>query len=314
MYPWGHERRFNSYSQYFKKLFGQRIQKVTIDAGFTCPNRDGSVAFGGCAYCNNDTFNPSYCSSDKSISWQIEEGMNFHKIRYKQPDKHLAYFQAYSNTYAPIHELKKIYEQALKFDSIIGLVIGTRPDCIDEEKLDYFAELAKDHYIIIEYGVETCYNKTLEYINRGHTFEVSKCAIEQTAAKGIKTGVHMLFGLPGETREEMLDQVDIISELPITTIKFHQLQITKQTRFAKEYKETPEKFSLFSKEEYIDFIVSFIERLNPEIIIERFASESHPNLRIAPHWGGFRYYEIVEAIDKELAQRDTWQGKYYNKL
>lgn len=312
MYIWGHERRFNSYTQYFKKQFGQRVQKVSIDAGFTCPNRDGSVAYGGCAYCNNDTFNPKYCDPQKTISWQIEQGMKFSSVRYKKPEQYLAYFQAYSNTYAPLSELKKIYEQALTNKAVVGLVIGTRPDCIDDEKLDYFAELSKNHYIIIEYGVESCYDKTLEYINRGHNFETSQQAILKTTQRGIKTGIHMLFGLPGETKEEMLHEAAIISNLPINTIKFHQLQITKHTRFAKEYNENPRKFKLFEKDEYIDFIVTFIEQLNPNIIIERFASESHRDYLIAPHWGEFKYFEIVEEIEKALAAKDTWQGKYYN--
>ncbi len=227
-YPWGHNRRFNSYTEYFKKHFGERVQKVTIDAGFTCPNRDGLLARGGCTYCNNDAFNPSYCQPIKSVTQQIEEGVEFHKVRYRRATKYLAYFQAYSNTYAPLEELKKIYDQALSFPGVVGLVIGTRPDCIDDEKLEYFSKLSEQYYIIIEYGIESCYNKTLEFINRQHTFEQSAEAIIKTAEYGINTGAHIIFGLPGESRDKMLQEAKILSELPISNIKFHQLQIVNE--------------------------------------------------------------------------------------
>lgn len=311
MYPWGHERRFNSYVQYFQKIFGERVQKITVDAGFSCPNRDGTISFGGCAYCNNESFNPRYCNPNQSIAWQMKEGIEFHKVRYKHHKKHLVYFQAYSNTFGSIDKLRQIYEEALGVDSVLGLVIGTRPDCVDAEKLDYIAELAQKHYIIIEYGVESCYDKTLKEINRGHTFECSRQAIIETAKRGINVGAHMLFGLPGESREEMLAEAQIISELPLSTIKFHQLQIIKGTRYEQEYLQNPSKFELFEKEEYIDFIIKFIEQMSPQIIIERFASESHPSRRLAPNWEGDRYFELVVAIEKELELRDSWQGKFF---
>lgn len=311
-YSWGHNRPYNAYSNYFKKTFGERIQKVSIDAGFTCPNRDGSVAHGGCAYCNNDSFSPSYCSPEKSVAEQIQTGISFHSKRYKKASKYLAYFQAYSNTYKPLEDLKKIYAEAQKSDEIIGFVIGTRPDCIDNEKLDFFKELSEQYYIIIEYGVESCYDKTLEYINRGHRFECSKEAIIRTAEKGLRVGAHMLFGLPGESREEMLQQADILSALPLNNIKFHQLQITRNTRFAVEYQKEPEKFNLFEMEEYIDFIVEFVEKLNPNFVIERFASESPPQIKIAPDWNGVRNEKIVSLIENKFKEKNTWQGKFCN--
>ncbi|MFP4019832.1 MAG: TIGR01212 family radical SAM protein, partial [Bacteroidales bacterium] len=205
-YQWGDNRRFNTYSNYFKKIFGERVQKVTIDAGFTCPNRDGTKGWGGCTYCNNKAFNPSYCNPEKSVRQQIEEGIEFHRKRYRRADKYLAYFQAYSNTYASVEKLQEIYNQALEFPQIKGLVIGTRPDCIDDEKLNYFASLSRKYYIMIEYGIETVYNPTLERINRGHSVEDSILAIEKTAARGIKTGAHIIFGLPGEMKEDMLKE------------------------------------------------------------------------------------------------------------
>lgn len=310
-FPWGHQRRFNSYSEHFKKIFGERVQKVSIDAGFTCPNRDGSLALGGCTYCNNDAFNPSYCEPQKSISTQLEEGIEFHLKRYRRANKYLAYFQTYSNTYAPLEKLITVYNEALSHPQVIGLVIGTRPDCIDKEKLEYFSELNKDHYVIIEYGIESCYNNTLEKINRQHTFEQSVEAIEKTASYGIKTGAHIIFGLPGETRDEMMEEANILSSLPINNIKFHQLQIIKNTVMAKEYNKNPDSFNLFSLKEYIQFIIQFIEVLNPNFIIERFTGEVPPRFLAGPTWGLIRNDQVNLQIEKELEKRDTWQGKLY---
>jgi hypothetical protein len=312
VYPWNHNRRFNAYSNYFKRFFGERVQKLSIDAGFTCPNRDGSKGRGGCTYCDNDAFNPSYCKPEKSVEQQIREGMEFHAWRYKKPGKFLAYFQPYSNTYAPLDQLQSIYDQALFYPEIAGLVIGTRPDCIDDEKLEYFARLAETHYVIIEYGIESCYDKTLARINRQHTFAESREAIEKTAAAGIKTGAHIIFGLPGESREEMMAEAALLSELPLTNIKFHQLQIIRGTRMAKEYMEKPDDFSFFELEEYISFIVDFIEKLNPEFIVERFAGEVPPRFQAGPGWGLTRNEKIVEMVEAELERRDSFQGMKFN--
>ncbi|MCK4361577.1 MAG: TIGR01212 family radical SAM protein [Bacteroidales bacterium] len=308
-YPWGHSRRFNAYSNYILKEFGERVQKLSIDAGFTCPNRDGTVGTGGCTYCNNNAFNPSYCTPSKSISQQIIEGIEFHQKRYRRANKYLAYFQPFSNTYAPLDKLRNIYHEALKYPEVIGLVIGTRPDCIDDKKLEFFSELSKKYYVIIEYGIESCYDKTLERVNRGHSFEQSVKAITKTAQKGIKTGAHIIFGLPGETKQEMLDEADILSELPLNNIKFHQLQIIKDTEMAKEYREKPENFSLFSLDEYIDFIITFLERLTPDIVIERFAGEVPPRFLSGPNWGLIRNDQILNLIEKKLYEKNTWQGR-----
>ncbi len=310
-YSWGHERRYNAYSQYFKQKFGERVQKISVDAGFTCPNRDGNLAKGGCTYCNNDAFNPSYCNPEKPIEQQVLEGIEFHKVRYRRASKYLVYFQPYSNTYAPLEELKKLYESALKQDGVLGLVIGTRPDCIDDEKLRYLKELSEKYYIIIEYGVESIHNHILKRINRGHNWEQSLEAINKTAELGISVGAHFIFGLPGESREMMMDSVDIISKLPLTTIKFHQLQIVEGTIMAKDYKINPNDYNLFSFDDYIDFIVSFSENLNPNFIIERFAGEVPPRYLAGPGWGLIRNDQINVAIEKEFVQRDTWQGKNF---
>jgi len=313
IYPWGHGRRFNAYSNYFRTIYGARVQKVSIDAGFTCPNRDGSKGVGGCTYCNNDAFNPSYCESVKPLSVQMEEGIEFHRWRYNEAVSYLAYFQAYSNTYAPIETLKLLYEEALSYPGIIGLIIGTRPDCIDDEKLEYLKELSSRCYIAIEYGIESCYNKTLRRINRGHSFEDAVVALEKTAAQGINSGAHFIFGLPGETREEMLQEVDIISELPIKTVKFHQLQIIKGTIMENEFKQNPGDFDLFGWEEYLDFFISFLERLNPKIVVERFTGEAPPRFLTGAGWGKKRTDQIVSLIEKRLEELDTWQGRLYQE-
>jgi radical SAM protein (TIGR01212 family) len=311
VFPWGHERRFNAYSNYFRSLYGSRVQKVSIDAGFTCPNRDGTKGTGGCTYCNNDAFNPSYCKPDKSVTQQIEEGIRFHRWRYSDARSYLAYFQAYSNTYAPLDILRKLYEEALSYPGVIGLVIGTRPDCIDDDKLTYLKELSSKCYLAVEYGIESCYNKTLKRINRGHTFQDAVVAVERTAAYGINTGAHFILGLPGETREEMFNQVNLISGLPLKTVKFHQLQIIKGTRMEKDFSEHPDDFELFTWEEYLSFFISFLERLNPSIVVERFTGEAPPRFLSGIGWGKKRADQIVNLIEKRLEELDTWQGRLY---
>jgi uncharacterized protein len=311
IYPWGTERRFNSYSNYFRDKCGARVQKVSIDAGFTCPNRDGSKSFGGCTYCRNDAFNPSYCHPSKSVSEQIGEGIKFHKWRYNEAVSYLAYFQAYSNTYAPLETLKKLYEEALSYPGVAGLIIGTRPDCVDEEKLEYFKYLSEKCYLAIEYGIESCYNKTLKRINRGHTIEDAVSALDMTSAFGINAGAHFIFGLPGETREEMMAQVDFISDLPIKTVKFHQLQIMKGTLMESEFRNNPADFELFEWEEYLDFFIGFLDRLNPAIVVERFTGEAPPRYLSVEGWGKKRTDQIVNLVEKRLEALNTWQGRLY---
>lgn len=311
IFPWGSDRRFNAYSNYFRSIYGTRVQKVSIDAGFTCPNRDGSKGSGGCTYCNNDAFNPSYCLPEKSVSQQIEEGVDFHKWRYSKAISYLAYFQAFSNTYATIATLRKLYEEALAYPGVIGLIIGTRPDCIDKEKLALIKEISEKYYVAVEYGIESCYNKTLARINRGHSFEDAVSAVEQTASLGINTGAHFIFGLPGETREEMLDQAEIISGLPLKTVKFHQLQIIKGTAMEKEFIDNPSDFELFGWEEYLEFFIKFLERLNPAIVVERFTGEAPPRFLTGEGWGKKRTDQIVNLIEKRLEILDTWQGRLY---
>ena len=328
-------RRFNSYSNYFKKQFGGRVQKISIDAGFSCPNRDGKISTGGCTFCSNDAFNPSYCRPEKSIKQQIEEGIEFHQRRYRRASKYLAYFQPFSNTYKPLEELKKIYAEALgPIDSIhphpytrndmgseaietprvIGIVIGTRPDLVDEALLQYLNEIQQTHYVMLEYGVESVYDETLKRVNRGHGFATAERAIRMTADYGIPCGAHFIFGLPGESKTMMLDTAAVISLLPLTTVKFHQLQIFKGTAMTEEYHEHPEHFHLFDLEEYIDFVIDFAERLNPDIVIERFAGEVPPRYLVSEPWMKLRYDEVLSRIEKRMEERDTWQGRLYQPI
>jgi radical SAM protein (TIGR01212 family) len=311
-YSWGHQRRFNAYSNYFRRIYGLRVQKISVNAGFSCPNRDGTKGMGGCTYCDNNAFNPSYCTPEKSITSQIEEGIQFHKWRYRRAVSYLAYFQAYSNTYAPLETLRKLYSEALEYPGVIGLTIGTRPDCIDDEKLKYFSNLSDKYYITLEYGIESCFNKTLSRINRGHSFEDAGKAIKETSALGINTGAHFIFGLPGETMDDMLSEARIISQLPLKTVKFHQLQIIKGTAMETEFRNNPADFHRFSLEEYIDFFIRFLELLNPSIVVERFTGEVPPRFTSVDGLGQKRTEQILTLVENRLEELDTWQGRLYN--
>ncbi len=306
------EKRYNSFVGYFREKYGRRLQKIVVDAGFTCPNRDGSVGLGGCTYCNNDAFHPNYSTPDKPILQQLEEGIQFHLNRYRTTEDYLAYFQSYSNTYAPLEELKKLYAQALAHPKVKGIVIGTRPDCVDEEKLDYLAELSRETIVIVEYGIESCYDKTLRRINRGHDYAAAVRAVEATAARGIHQGAHFIFGLPGESREELMGMAGMINRLPINSVKFHQLQIIKGTAMEAEFARCPEDFVQFSLEEYLDFFVDFLELLRPDLYIERFAGEVPPRFVNSTPWGKVRNVELLRMLEKRLQERNTHQGAKYS--
>ncbi len=310
-YPWGHERRFNAFADNFRKIHGMRMQKVSIDAGFSCPNRDGSKGTGGCTYCNNKAFNPSYCLPSKSVSLQIEEGIEFHKKRYRKSGSYLAYFQAYSNTYASVDKLADIYNEALSHNEIKGLVIGTRPDCVNDEILDYLKDLSERCILLLDFGIESCYDNTLVRINRGHSFSDAVDALEASAKRGIDTGAHFIFGLPGETRQEMLKEAEIISGLPLHRVKFHQLQIIRGTAMEQDFYNNPADFEIFTWNDYLDFIIKFIERLNPSIVIERFTGEAPPRFLTGEIWGRKRTDQIIGLIEKRLEELETYQGRMY---
>ena len=307
VFPWGTPRPYNSFLDYSRARFGERVQKVSVDAGFTCPNRDGSKGYAGCTYCNNISFVPPYVHPGMSISDQVRAGVEYLSRRYKA-NKFIAYFQAYSNTYAPLDQLRSMYEEALSNPKVIGLSIGTRPDCVDEQKIAYLEELAKQYYICIEYGAESIYDDTLDRLNRQHTFHEWMDAVHLTAGRGIFISSHVILGLPGESKEQMLRTAEVISRHPIDYLKIHHLHIVKKTILASEYLKSP--FPLFDYQEYLDVVVEFVERLRPDIKIQRLVGETHPRQLIGPHWG-LRVPTIMRHIEAALGDRNTWQGRLH---
>lgn len=304
------EKRYNDYPSYIKRTFSERVQKLSINAGFTCPNRDGKLGTGGCTFCNNQTFNPEYCHTTESITDQLQKGIKFFASKYKT-QQYLAYFQAYTNTYDGLDSLKKKYEEALSHPKVIGLVVGTRPDCINEELLLYFKSLQdKGYYVAIEYGLESTNDATLKLINRGHDFQTSKEAIIATAGHGIPVGAHLILGLPNEDKATLLSHATAVSQLPLTMIKLHQLQLVKGTVMNDQYQEHPEWFHLYTADEYTDLVVDFLELLHPNIIVERFISQSPRQLLTAPIWG-LKNFEFVAKVEKRLRERNTQQGNKY---
>lgn len=325
--PFPEGKRYNSFVGYFKKKYGERLQKIVLDAGFTCPNRDGKVGHGGCTYCDNAAFHPTYSTAGKSLHRQLDEGIEFHKVRYRSTEHYLAYFQSFSNTYAHLQRLKELYVEALGHPDVVGIVIGTRPDCVDEEKLDFLADLAGGRIlegwkrslagepdrtspiVIVEYGIESCYDATLKRVNRGHDFETACKAVRMSADRGLDVGAHFILGLPGETVPMMLASCEMINSLPLRSVKFHQLQIVKGTRMEKEYARVPEDFVRFSLDEYLDFFVDMLERLRPDLFIERFVGEVPPRFVNETPWGLIRNVELIRMLEKRLEERDTYQGR-----
>lgn len=341
MFGFSEGKRYNSFVGYYRRRYGERLQKLVLDAGFSCPNRDGTVGRGGCTYCDNAAFHPGYSTPGKPLLTQIDEGITFQKVRYPRARHYLAYFQAYSNTYGSLERLKALYEEVLRHPEVVGIVIGTRPDCVDVEKLDYLADLAAGRVlpgwqrflrkvpgptvqapvpdtltapiVVVEYGIESCHDSILRHINRGHNFECARKAVEMTAERGIDTGAHFILGLPGETREMLLDQCGLISSLPLRSVKFHQLQIVKGTAMEKEYAADPSAFYRPGLDEYLDLVIDILERLRPDLYIERVAGEVPPRFVNDTPWGLVRNFEILRLLDKRLEERDTWQGRLYSK-
>jgi radical SAM protein (TIGR01212 family) len=301
-------RRYNTYSNFLKGKFGCRVHKVSVDMGFTCPNRDGSVAKGGCVYCNNDTFVPPYARARFSMQEQIEHGMRYLKKRYKA-EQFIIYFQAYTNTYDSIEKLEKLYREALAYDDVVGIAVGTRSDCIDEEKLDLFEALADECFVSVEYGIESIYDKTLRFMNRGHDYQSVIDAIELTKGRGLHIGAHIILGMPTETEEEMLRMAEEVSRLGIDSLKIHNLHVVKNTSLAGIYKNSP--FHLFSYDEYIDLITNFLERISPDIVIERLFTDTPEDLLIAPVWN-MTHNSIMRGIEEALEWKNTYQGRVFN--
>lgn len=299
--------RYNDFGGWLRSQFPFKVQKISLNAGFTCPNRDGTIGRGGCTYCNNQTFNPDYCRSDKSVSQQLDEGRSFFARKY--PDmRFLAYFQAYTNTYGEMDRLVSLYEEALAAKDVVGLVIGTRPDCMPDDLLDYLEELNRRVFLLVEYGIESTSDATLLRINRGHTFAQTVDAVQRTAARSIRVSGHVILGLPGESREMLLEQAVTLSQLPLTTLKLHQLQLIRGTRMARQYEQSPADFHLYSVDEYIDLVIDYVEHLRPDLVLERFISQSPRSLLIAPDWG-LKNHEFTDRLRRRMQERDSWQGK-----
>lgn len=305
-------RYYREFSELLTKEFPFKVQKISINAGFTCPNRDGAKGVGGCTYCNNQSFSPGYGGSRRSVTDQLTDGIAFFSHKYPEM-KYLAYFQSYTNTYDDLDVLVDKYEEALSYPGVVGLIVGTRPDCMPDQLLDYFIELNKRTFLLIEYGLESTCDSTLEFINRGHTYQESEDAIRKTAAGGIYTGAHLILGLPNENQRQILSHADEISKLPLTTIKLHQLQLIRGTVMAKQYNEHPGWFHLYEVDDYIDLCIDFVERLNPGFYIERFVSQSPKELLIAPDWG-LKNFEFTAKVLKRFAERNTYQGRLFVKI
>ena len=300
-------KRYNDYSAYIRRRFGGRVQKISVNAGFTCPNRDGTKGTGGCAFCNNSTFNPDYCDPRRSVGRQRDDGIAFFSPKY-QTQNYLAYFQAYSNTYGDTAAVLAKYREALAHPKVCGLVIGTRPDCLADDLLDALADMAREVYVAVELGAESCSDATLSAINRGHTWAETCAAVNRLAERRIAVGLHMIMGLPGESREFMLSEADTLSALPVDFLKLHQLQIVRGSLFAGRYASSPESFDLWRPDDYAAFCVDFAERLNPRIIIERFVSQAPRGMVLAPQWD-IKNFEFTHLVDSLFLRRDTWQGR-----
>lgn len=302
--PW------NDYSSFIRNFFQQRVQKISVNAGFSCPNRSADNEIDGCIYCNNVSFSPFYCSPDISVTKQLSMGIDFFGKKYKT-QKYLAYFQSGTNTFADVNVLKKVYQEALEVEGVIGLIIGTRPDCISADTLSLLKDISRTHYVVVELGAETTNNKTLGMINRGHTWEETKNTASLLADAGINVGLHIIIGLPYETEADFFRHAELISELPVKFLKIHQMQVLRGTRLEKLFNNNPETFVDMSIDKYADIIVEFCERLNPEIIIERFTSESPKDSVIYPDWGGKKNFEISHIIQKRFIEKKSFQGKHY---
>ena len=300
---------YYDFASFLSHYFEGKVQKISIHAGFTCPNRDGSKGTGGCTYCNNQTFNPEYCKPEFGIRRQLEDGISFFARKYPQM-RYLAYFQAYTNTYGELEQLKAMYEEALSVDGVVGLVIGTRPDCMPPALLDYIEELSRKTFVMVEYGIESTNDDTLLRINRGHDFATAIDAIRRTHERGILVGGHLILGLPGEDHDELMRQAEAIATLPLDMVKLHQLQLIRGTRMAREYEERPEDFHLYTVDEYIDLAIDYIERLPSTIVIERFISQSPRTLLIAPDWG-MKNYQFVDRLRHRMQERGAYQGRLY---
>lgn len=302
------DRRYFAWNDWAKATLGGRVQKVSLDAGFTCPNRDGSLGRGGCSFCSNRAFTPSYLVGMPDMQAQLETGIAFAQRRYPRASRYLAYFQSYSNTYGDMARLRDCYEQALAHPGVVGLVIGTRPDCLPDAVLDYLAELSRRCIVELEIGIESCDDEVLVRCRRGHDHATSEDAIRRAAARGLSVTGHLLFGLPGETRDSVRAGATRLAALPLAALKFHHLQIVRGTRLAVQWKREPGSIAMLSPDDYLDWVIDVLELLPASMRIQRLGSEVPPAQRIAPAWD-MRLTAFAAMLTERLAARETWQGR-----
>jgi radical SAM protein (TIGR01212 family) len=302
--------RYYDLNSYLRSIFGCRVQKISLDAGLTCPNRDGSIATGGCIYCNSRGSGTGALQKGLSITEQILKGKESLKRRYKAK-KFIAYFQSFSNTYGPYEKLKGLYKEALAIDDIVGLSVGTRPDCVDESILTLLEGYTKDYLVWIEYGIQSIHDRTLTFINRGHDVRCFKRAVEATRTRGIKICTHVILGLPFEDRRDMLATAEAVAAMGIDGIKIHLLYVIKGTGMEKLYQEGT--YRCLEQDEYANLVCDFLELLPPDMVIQRLTGDPHPDELVAPEWS-LRKNETLSRIKKILADRDSWQGKGFNKV
>lgn len=302
----GTDKRYNQYSAHLKQKFGVKVYKITIDAGFSCPNRDGSISSGGCIFCDDGGSFSQAHSNKLNIEGQIQAGIESLSERFKAK-KYMSYFQAFSNTYKPVSELEKIYSSSLKHQDIVGLSIGTRPDCVDDEKLKLISGYKDDYYTWVEYGLQSVHNKTLSFINRGHDYDCFLRAYEKTKELGINVCAHVIFGLPGESKEDILITAQKLADLKVDGVKIHMLCALEGTKLSQMYNEG--EISFMSEEEYINTVCDFLEILPPETTIHRLAGNGLSKNLIAPMWLG-KKMDTLNKIDRELERRESYQSAF----
>ena len=300
---------FTPYAHFLQQHFAQKVQKLPVDAGCSCPVRDGTLGRGGCAFCNGRSFVPNLQGEGWQVRAQLERGKRFfaRKLPAGQPVAYLAYFQAGTNTYAPVERMFPLFEEALETENVAGMVIATRPDCLGEEWLASLHDLSRRTFVMVELGVESLCNETLRRVGRGHTAECALQAIERLAERGVHVGVHLILGLPGDTRNEWIRWPALLSATKVDVVKFHQLQILRGSRMAVDYRQCPERFQLFTPETYIATLADFLERLTPRIAVDRLASVAKADEILAPHWG-LRPDVLQQRLMEEFRRRCTKQG------
>ncbi|MFT4173426.1 MAG: TIGR01212 family radical SAM protein [Rhodocyclaceae bacterium] len=305
-----HGRRYNAYNDWVKYTYGCRLQKISLDAGFTCPNRDGSRGSHGCSFCNNRSFTPAYLQGVDDIHAQIETGLTQVQRRYGLKERYVAYFQTYSNTYGSVERLRSAYQVALAHPQISGLVIGTRPDCLPDEVLDYLAELSIRTVVELEIGIESCDDEVLRRCNRGHSFEETVDAVRRAGDRGLFLTGHMLYGLPGETRETIQTGARALAHIGLDAIKFHQLQIVKGSQLANTWRDDPDSVPMMDPDTYLACVTDTVEQLSPYVKIQRLVAECSPSLLLSPQWS-IKPVNMNLLLEDALAERGSWQGRHF---